>query len=77
MADLSKLSSRASYPSARSYVLKLHRDARPDLLAGRIENVSSGRHFDFADAAELVAGLERDIAAESLLLPLINHGVTE
>ena len=59
------LNPNANYPSHRSYVLKLHRDAEavPDRIAGRIENMVSGAHVDFASAADLVAWLSRDLCA--------------
>jgi hypothetical protein len=57
------LNSLSTYPSTRSYVLKLHRDATPerDHLAGRLENMASGRHFDFGSADELLACLTEDL----------------
>jgi len=47
------------YPAAGSYVLRLHRDSRPELgqLMGRIEHVVSGNSSDFATGAELLAWL--------------------
>lgn len=53
------LHSIANYPNARSYVLKLHRDALPGLgrLIGRLEHIASGDHVDFDSGAELVAWL--------------------
>jgi hypothetical protein len=58
------LSTNPSYPSANAYVLKLHRDARPALgrLMGRLENVTTGEQFMFANADELLACLARDAA---------------
>ena len=58
------LNPRSNYPSIRSYVLKLHRDCRPGggALRGRLEHIASGRHFEFADATELVLGLVRDLS---------------
>jgi len=52
----------ASLPSSRSYVLKLHRDARPHegLLFGRLESMASGRCFAFANSAELLRCLVLD-----------------
>jgi hypothetical protein len=49
------------YPSDRAYVLKLHRDARPESgrVFGRLENVASGEHYLFANAEELLACLVR------------------
>ena len=64
-ADLNViLSTHPSYPNARAYVLKLHRDARPGLgrVMGRIENVTTGEQFVFANADELLACLARDAA---------------
>jgi len=52
----------ASHPSGRSYVLKLHRDARPQqgLLFGRLESMASGHSFAFANADELLRCLAID-----------------
>jgi hypothetical protein len=56
------LNPHTNYPSNRSYVLKLHRDAVPQQgqIAGRLENMASGSSFDFSSAAELLACLMRD-----------------
>ena len=61
------LNTHSIYPSAGRYVLRLHRDARPEngQLSGRIEHVSSGDSIDFAIGAELLAWLARH-AAETL-----------
>ena len=58
------LSTHPAYPNARAYVLKLHRDARPGQgkVIGRLENVSTGEQFVFANADELLACLARDSA---------------
>jgi hypothetical protein len=58
------LATHPSYPNARAYVLKLHRDARPvtGRLIGRIENVTTGEQFVFSSVNELVACLARDVA---------------
>ncbi|MBX3606394.1 MAG: hypothetical protein KF788_14030 [Piscinibacter sp.] len=47
------------YPSAGSYVLKLHRDAlAPDAaLSGRIEHIVSGEAAEFASGVALLAWL--------------------
>lgn len=54
----------SNHPSSRSYVLKLNRDAAPqrDRIAGRLENMVSGRHFDFHSLDELFACLAADMA---------------
>ena len=61
------LSVHPSYPNARAYVLKLHRDARPGLgrVMGRLENVTTGEQFVFANGEELLACLARDAAPNS------------
>jgi hypothetical protein len=53
-----------SYPNALAYVLKLHRDAQPALgrVMGRLENVTTGEQFVFANAGELLTCLARDVA---------------
>jgi hypothetical protein len=53
------LSAHPSYPNARTYVLKLHRDARPEAgrVIGVLENVSTGERFVFGSVDELVACL--------------------
>jgi hypothetical protein len=58
------LATHPSYPAARAYVLKLHRDARPGLgrVMGRLVNVTTGEQFMFANADELLACLARDSA---------------
>lgn len=61
------LSPDPTFPSARRYVLKLHRDADPasGKLIGRIENVKSGDEREFSSAAELIAAIA--VLASTLL----------
>lgn len=49
------------FPAARGYVLKLHRDAAPARLAGRLEHIGSGRHHEFADGSELLDLLSAEL----------------
>jgi hypothetical protein len=55
------LATHPSYPQARAYFLKLHRDANPAFgkFIGRLENVSTGEQFLFGSGAELLACLAR------------------
>jgi len=55
------LSTKANFPSARCYVLKLHRDAAPSRghLMGRLEHIASGEHIDFASGRQLLAWMAR------------------
>jgi hypothetical protein len=58
------LDRHTSFPTARTYVIKLHSDAVPErgLLFGKLENVSTGQQFGFDSGAELLAILARDAA---------------
>lgn len=57
------LNPESKYPNRHAYVLKLRGDARPDALAGRIENLVTGCQLEFASAHELPECLARDIEA--------------
>ena len=59
------LSSDSKYPSRRAYVLKLRSDAQPDALAGRLENVITGRQHEFSSAHELLDSLAGDLRANA------------
>lgn len=58
------LNSHANYPSTRSFVLKLHRDAdlQRGQIFGRLESLASGHHFDFRSGEELLACLGQQMA---------------
>jgi hypothetical protein len=56
-----------TFPNRRAWVLKLRCDATPAALCGRLENLITGDHVDFASAGELCALLAgaiecRDVA---------------
>ena len=53
------LNPHPNHPSTGCYVLKLHRDARPQrgLLCGRLEHIVSGASIDFASSDALLAWL--------------------
>ena len=53
----------SKYPNRRSYVIKVRSDARPDALAGRVENLVTGQQREFASGHELLDSLARDLAA--------------
>ena len=65
------LNPHPSYPSQRSYVLKLGPDARPadGLISGRLEHINSGDSFEFDSAAALLALLQAHVAAAALVDP--------
>jgi hypothetical protein len=58
------LNPHPSYPMAGCYVLKLHRDARPQAgaVCGRIEHIASGEQATFASAEALLAWLSEHAA---------------
>jgi hypothetical protein len=43
----------SKYPTRRAYVVKVRGDAKPDALAGRLENLVTGRQCDFASGGAL------------------------
>lgn len=57
------LSQDSKYPSRRTYVLKLRSDATPDVLAGRLENLVTGRQRAFESSRELVDSLANELAS--------------
>jgi hypothetical protein len=42
-------------------VLKVIRDAKPDALAGRLENLVTGRHCEFASSRELLDSIASNL----------------
>ncbi len=58
------LNPESKYPNRRAYVLKLRRDATPDTVAGRIENLVTGDQLEFASAHALVAALVDSLARD-------------
>ena len=59
------LNPESKYPYRRAYVVKLRRDATPGALAGRIENMVTGRLNEFASEEELLATIASDLASAS------------
>lgn len=55
------LKSESTYPSRRTYVLKLRSDAGPNALAGRLENLVTGGQREFVSGAELLDSIARDL----------------
>jgi hypothetical protein len=51
----------SKYPSRRAYVIKLSGVATPDALAGRLENLVTGKRREFASAGQLVEFIKEDI----------------
>jgi hypothetical protein len=57
------LNQQTKYPSRRTYVLKVRSDAKPDALAGRLENIVTGRQREFASSEELLDSIANDLKA--------------
>ena len=59
------LSQESKYPSRRTFVLKLRSDAMLDALAGRLENIVTGRQHAFESAQELLDSITSELASAS------------
>jgi hypothetical protein len=59
------LNPEATYPSRRAYVVKMRSDARPDELAGRVENLVTGASREFASGRELIESIASDLEANA------------
>lgn len=57
------LNPESKYPSRRAFVLKLRSDAQPGALAGRLENVVTGKQHEFSSGNELLDSIARDLRA--------------
>ncbi|HET7364387.1 MAG TPA: hypothetical protein VFJ70_12545 [Burkholderiales bacterium] len=57
------LSPESKYPSRRAYVVKVRSDAKPDALAGRVENIVTGQSCEFASGGELLDSIAHDLGA--------------
>jgi len=62
------LNPESKFPSRRTYVLKVRGDATPGAIAGRLENVVTGRQRDFVSETELLESLASDLR-ESAVKP--------
>jgi len=64
------LKADSKYPNRRAYVIKLRADATPHALAGRTENLVSGRQREFASGSDLINCLARDLLEDTNELPV-------
>lgn len=55
------LNPESKYPVRLAYVVNLRGDAAPGALAGRIENMVTGRQHEFASEDELLASIASDL----------------
>ena len=63
------LKSESTYPSRRTYVLKLRSDASAGALAGRLENLVTGGQREFASGHELLASIASDLGTSATERP--------
>lgn len=57
------LNPESKYPNRRAYVLKLRGNATAEALAGRLENLVTGRQLEFSSAEELLESIVSDLAS--------------
>jgi hypothetical protein len=55
------LNPESKYPSRRAYVLKVSGDATPAAIAGRIENLVTGKQREFSSVEQLIELIAGDI----------------
>ncbi len=55
------LKSESTFPSRRTYVLKLRSDAGPNTLAGRLENLVTGGQREFVSGQALLESIASDL----------------
>ena len=59
------LDPETKYPSRRAYVVKVRKDAQPEALVGRVENVVTGQSREFSSGGELLDSIASDLAANA------------
>jgi hypothetical protein len=64
------LNAESKYPTRRAYVVKVRGDAKADALAGRIENLVTGRQHEFSSARELIESIASDLDVVNQEKPL-------
>ena len=57
------LNPESKYMNRRTYVLKVRSDAKPNALAGRLENLITGQQREFTSGHELLESLASDLEA--------------
>ena len=60
------LNSESKFTNRRTYLVKVHRDAKRGALTGRLENFVTGRQHEFASSDELIASLLNDLESKDL-----------
>jgi hypothetical protein len=55
------LNPESKYPNRRAYVVKVRSDAKPNALAGRLENLVTGQQREFSSGRELLDSIAGDL----------------
>jgi hypothetical protein len=55
------LDGRTKFPSRRTYVVKVHGDAKPGTISGRLENLITGQQREFTCGHELLDSIASDL----------------
>jgi hypothetical protein len=55
------LNPESKYPTRRAYVVKMRNDAKPNDLAGRLENLVTGSQREFSSGGELLEWIASDL----------------
>lgn len=57
------LKSESTFPSRRTYIVKLRSDAGSAAFVGRLENLVTGGQREFVSGEELIASILHDLQA--------------
>ena len=68
------LKRESKYPSRRAFVVKVSSEAKPDALAGRVENIVTGQSREFASGGELLDSIAGDLETSSEQKPKPHSG---
>ena len=55
------LNAETKYPTRRTYVVKVRSGAKPNALAGRLENLVTGAQREFTSGGELLESISSDL----------------
>ena len=55
------LNPESKYPTRRAYVVKVRSGAKPNALAGRLENLVTGAQREFTSGGELLESISSDL----------------
>ena len=59
------LNPESKYPTRRAYVVKVRSGAKPNALAGRLENLVTGAQREFTSGGELLESISSDLESSA------------